>query len=294
MILSMTGYGAAECVDDGVSCAVGIRSVNNRYLKLSIKTPEALQFLEPAIERQLKGRLARGTVSYSLRARRADDLGIAGFDVPTLQGYVDRMSRVRLPPGLQGTIDLVGLAQFLSSAEPIELGREHKERMARVVAELTDGALDSLIDMRRTEGQALRADLDESCEAIRGLLVAIRARAPMVVDEYHERLRARVQTLMSAGKFELEADALAREVAIFAERCDVNEEVSRLSSHLDQFGQVCDRGEQAGRTLDFLAQELLREANTIASKSNDAAITRNVVDIKGRIDRLKEQVQNVE
>jgi len=93
---------------------------------------------------------------------------------------------------------------------------------------------------------------------------------------------------------QLEADALAREVAIYAERCDVNEEVSRLSSHLDQFEQICDRGEQAGRTLDFLSQELLREANTIASKSNDATITRNVVEIKGRIDRLKEQAQNVE
>jgi len=148
--------------------------------------------------------------------------------------------------------------------------------------------------MRRVEGKALREDLHESCHAIRELLASVRERAPAVVDEYHERLHTRVSTLMSTGKFELEADALAREVAIYAERCDVNEEVSRLSSHLDQFEQICDRGEQAGRTLDFLSQELLREANTIASKSNDATITRNVVEIKGRIDRLKEQAQNVE
>jgi uncharacterized protein (TIGR00255 family) len=100
--------------------------------------------------------------------------------------------------------------------------------------------------------------------------------------------------LMNASKLELEADALAREVAIYAERCDVNEELSRLTSHLDQFASICDRGDQAGRTLEFVTQELLREANTIGSKSNDAAIARDVVEIKGRIDRLKEQVQNVE
>lgn len=294
MILSMTGYGAAECVDEGVSYALEIRTVNNRYLKLSVKLPERLQFLEPDIEKRLKARLARGTVTYALRAKRTDDLGGATFDVPALQDYVDRMSRVRMPEGIQGTIDLAGLAETLAGAGPIDLDPEHKNQSARVVADLSDRALDALTDMRRVEGKALRADLDESCVAIRRLLGSIRERAPLVVDEYHERLRTRVAMLMSAGKFELEADALAREVAIFAERCDVNEEVSRLTSHLDQFAEICDRGEQVGRTLDFLSQELLREANTIASKSNDAAITRNVVDIKGRIDRLKEQVQNVE
>jgi uncharacterized protein (TIGR00255 family) len=164
----------------------------------------------------------------------------------------------------------------------------------KTVSELTARAMTALIDMRREEGQALRRDLHESCRAIQGLLREIGERAPFVVAEYHERLRTRVGQLMAMGKFELEADALAREVAIYAERCDIHEELSRLSSHLEQFEQVCDRGENAGRTLDFLTQELLREANTIASKSNDALITRNVVEIKGRIDRLKEQVQNVE
>jgi len=125
-------------------------------------------------------------------------------------------------------------------------------------------------------------------------LVEIAKRAPGVIDEYHERLRSRVAALMEAGGFELQEDGLIREVAVFAERCDIAEEVTRIESHLMQFDELCARSEPVGRTLDFLTQELLREANTIASKSNDAAIARNIVEVKTIIDRLKEQVQNVE
>jgi uncharacterized protein (TIGR00255 family) len=294
MILSMTGYGAAERVDDGIGYAVAIRSVNNRFLKLTVKLPDWLQFLEPDMEKLLRSRLGRGSVLYSLRIKRADDPGGAGFDTSMLQEYVDRMASIRMPDGVQATIDLAGLAQLLTLTEPRSFDDEQRQHTLRVVTELTERAIDGLEEMRRVEGRALRQDLHETCQAIRGLLNTVRDRAPLVVNEYHERLRSRVALLMSTGKFELEADALAREVAIYAERCDVNEEVSRLTSHLDQFEQICDRGEQAGRTLDFLSQELLREANTIASKSNDAEIARCVVEIKGRIDRLKEQVQNVE
>jgi uncharacterized protein (TIGR00255 family) len=137
-------------------------------------------------------------------------------------------------------------------------------------------------------------DLYASLAGIRREVESVQGRAPMVVDEYHERLKARVGMLMQKGGFELQADGLMREVAIFAERCDIGEEINRLSSHLDQFVELCERGEQVGRTLDFLTQELLREANTIGSKSNDAVIARSVVTVKGLIDRLKEQVQNVE
>lgn len=294
MILSMTGYGAAECADDGVGYAVEIRSVNNRYLKLTIKLPEWLQFLEADIEKRLRARLARGSVLYTLRFRRTDGLGGPELDGAILQAYVDRLAAIRTPEGVQATIDLAALAQLVVQAGPGDLDAEQKQRVSAVVGELTDRALDALVDMRRIEGRALRDDLRESCTAIRAQLDVIRARAPLVVREYHERLRSRVNMLLSAGKFELEEDALAREVAVYAERCDVNEEVSRLTSHLDQFDRICERGEQAGRTLDFLTQELLREANTIESKSNDAEIARCVVEIKGRIDRLKEQVQNVE
>jgi len=293
MIVSMTGYGAAQFNENGVCYALELRSVNNRYLKLSIKLPEHLQFAESDIDKLLRHRLARGTVSCTLRVR-SDALTLKAVDVAALQRYVDVLSQVRLPSGVQPVIDLATVALLPGVSDPPDLDDEAKRRCVEMLTELTSRGLNALIDMRREEGQTLHDDLLSCSEAIRKHLALIAARAPNVIDEYRDRLRSRVATLMQGGGFQLEAEGLLREVAVYAERCDISEEINRLTSHLDQFAEVCDREEQVGRTLDFLAQELLREANTIGSKSNDAAITRNVVEIKGLIDRLKEQVQNVE
>jgi uncharacterized protein (TIGR00255 family) len=141
---------------------------------------------------------------------------------------------------------------------------------------------------------ALRKDLIGNCERIREVAAEIAVHAPNMVTEYQQKLRDRVELLLRDAKLELEKDALLRDVAVYADRCDIGEEIARLASHLDQFTKLCDSPELAGRKLDFLTQEMLRETNTIGSKSNNAAIARNVVEIKGSIDRLKEQVQNVE
>ena len=196
--------------------------------------------------------------------------------------------------GIPVTIDLGTLARLPGVCESPDLDDQAQGRACGVVALLTTTVLDALAAARAEEGKTLEADLLRCCDDIRTRLTEIAKRAPNVVNEYHERLKTRVNTLMQTGGFELEAEGLMREVAIYAERCDISEELARLTSHLDQAVQLCDRGERVGRTLDFLSQEMLREANTIASKSNDTAITRNVVEIKGMIDRLKEQVQNVE
>jgi uncharacterized protein (TIGR00255 family) len=293
MIVSMTGYGAAQHTENGVCHALELRSVNNRYLKLSIKLPEHLQFAESDIDKLLRHRLARGTVSYTVRVR-SDASMLKAVDLTALQRYVDVLSQVRLPSGVQPVIDLATVASLPGVSDPPDMDDEAKRRCVEVLTELTNRGLNALIDMRREEGRTLHDDLLVCSEAIRKHLSLIAARAPGVIDEYRERLRSRVATLMQGGGFQLEADGLLREIAVFAERCDISEEISRLTSHLDQFAEVCDRDEQVGRTLDFLAQEMLREANTIGSKSNDATIARNVVEIKGLIDRLKEQVQNVE
>lgn len=293
MIVSMTGYGAAQHTENGVSHALEIRSVNNRYLKLSIKLPEQLQFAESDIDKLLRNRLARGTISYTVRVR-GDASTLKAVDMTVLQQYVDVLSQVRLPAGVQPVIDLATAALLPGVSEPPDIDDEAKRCFVEMLTELTNRGLNALIDMRREEGRTLHEELLGCCEAIRNHLALIAARAPGVIDEYRERLRSRVAALMQGGGFQLEADGLLREVAVYAERCDISEEISRLNSHLEQFAEMCDRDEQVGRTLDFLAQELLREANTIGSKSNDAAIARSVVEIKGLIDRLKEQVQNVE
>jgi uncharacterized protein (TIGR00255 family) len=294
MIQSMTGYGAAEHAADGVSYALEIRGVNGRYLKLSIKLPELLQFAESAVDKLLKSRLARGSVTCILRVRSEGVAGAGTINVPALQHYLDQLSKVQLPAGVQAAVDLGTLAALPGVCQPPEVDEEAQQQQLEIIEDLASRALDAVIEMRRSEGQALRGDILDCCAAVRKELAEVTSRAPTVVDEYHERLRSRVEMLMQAGGFELEADGLMRDVAVFAERCDISEELTRLNAHLEQFAELCDREEAVGRTLDFLTQELLREANTIASKSNDAAIARSVVVIKGLIDRLKEQVQNVE
>lgn len=294
MIQSMTGYGAAELAENGVAYSLEVRAVNHRYLKLSIKQPEHLQFLETEIEKQLRSRLGRGSVSYTLRTRSELQPGLRTFNMEAVQHYVSLLSSVTVPDGVTPSIDLATVATLPGVCEGPELDEAARGKHAAVVTKLTDRALDAVIEMRAAEGKALRDDLQVCAAAIHKELERVAARAPVVIEEYHERLRQRVSVLVSAAKLELDADALTREVAVFADRADISEEIARLRSHLVQFDKICERNHAAGRTLDFLTQELLREANTIASKSNDAEIARGVVEIKRWIDRLKEQVQNVE
>ncbi len=195
---------------------------------------------------------------------------------------------------MKGTIDLGSLASLPGVCEQPVMDESEQARILEIVETLTREALTGLTQMRREEGAALREDLAKNCKSIRDELTIVEQRSPCVVEEYHERLKTRVGQLMKQGGYELEADGLMREVAIYAERCDISEELARLKSHLGQFDDLCENSGQVGRRLDFLAQELLREANTIASKSNDATIARSVVEIKAMIDRVKEQVQNVE
>jgi uncharacterized protein (TIGR00255 family) len=294
MIASMTGYGDAQASEDGVQYALELRSLNNRYFKVSIKLPEMLQFLESDVEKLLRTRLGRGSISFSLRLR-GDTAGTA-YEVNrgALTSYVEQMRALRPPDDVTVTIDLGTLLLVPGVCQPPQLDETLRQRYWQVVEKLTLQAMNGLIQMRRREGLTIREDLLASVAQLREHLTGIAARAPLVVEEYQRRLQARVAMLLSEARIELDRDTLMREVAIFAERCDINEEIARLTAHLDQFAELCDSREYAGRKLDFLAQELLREVNTVGSKSNDATIARSVVEMKGLIDRLKEQVQNVE
>ena len=199
-----------------------------------------------------------------------------------------------LPTNIATSMDLATLASLPGVCEVPPIDDESRDQVLGLAAELTNQALDVMVEMRQREGNTLRAELTSCCNEIRERVVQVASRAPLVIDEYHERLKTRVETLMKSSRLELESEGLMREVALYAERSDINEEVSRLRSHLDQFEELCEGGKPVGRTLEFLTQEMLREANTIASKSGDAAIARNIVEVKGLIDRLREQVQNVE
>ncbi|MBX3395039.1 MAG: YicC family protein [Phycisphaerae bacterium] len=295
MIQSMTGYGEVRWSADGVTYRVEIRCVNNRYFKASIKLPEPFGRYEADIDRLLRERLGRGSITFSLRIADESPSSACRINTDVLDDYVRQLTEVGKRYGL-ARIDFSRLLDAPGIMQVADIDDERLASQFKIVQTLADRAINGVIGMRKAEGEAMLRDLREHIGEIRSRLEEVRRRSPSVVLEYQKRLQSRVQQLldgMEGLNVQLHEDALAREVAIFAERCDVNEEVSRLSSHLDQFDTLCEAPEEAGRKMDFLSQEMLREANTIGSKSNDAELSKHVVAIKASVDRIKEQVQNV-
>ena len=293
MIISMTGFGDATAERDGTHYAVEIRSLNNRYFKPIIKLPETISGLEPELESMLREKLGRGSITYILKMR--SDSAEAAYHINTsaLKSYLEQLQAVK---GLDGLvqIDLASLVQLPGVCQEPRDETDEMERHGPVVRELTAKAIVKLNAMRSREGAQLFTELMRHVGVIASNLREIAKRAPSVVEDYHRRLSQRVNQLLSQAELKVNEPDLIKEVAVFAERADINEEIQRLTSHLDAFEQSCRESEHAGRKLDFITQEMLREANTIASKANDAQIARHIVEIKGAIDRLKEQVQNVE
>lgn len=289
MIRSMTGFGDASCEAHGAHYALELRSINNRYYKASIRLPEEVSALEPELDGLLRKRFNRGSITLTLGF--ADRSASTAHEVndAALRHYFEHLKNL----GLQ--IDAAALLSLPGVLQPPQRG-DLLERARPIVIKLTQQACDKLNQMREVEGRGLAEDLLAHGRVIRDRIEQIAVRGPSVVEDYHLRLRARMDQLLARAELKLSEVDLAKEVAVFAERCDIAEEVQRITAHLQQFEEIVHRddGEPAGRTLDFLAQELLREANTIGSKSNDATISRIIVEVKGLIDRIKEQVQNVE
>jgi len=294
MINSMTGYGSAQGRLSGVTYAVEISSVNNRYFKPSLRLPETLGFLEGDIEKELRRQLSRGTVNYVLRQKGAPVEALFEINERALATLLKRLGKLSPTGGVERELDLGGLLVLpgiLSPAVPIAAVAE---RIRRKVLTITRQAIKWLKAMRAAEGVAITKDLQCHCRAIKADLAQIQMRSAAGPQQYAEKLRKRVDELLTEAKLKLNDDTVAREVALFADRADISEEVARLDSHLVQFESGLKGNQQVGRKLDFICQEMLREANTIGSKASDADIVHLVVNIKCRIDRIKEQVQNVE
>ena len=290
----MTGYGEAQGEADGVSYAVEIKTVNNRYFKTIIKVPELATFLEEDIDKLLRNNISRGTVNYALRLKDTSANALFDIDEAALQAVMEKLSRAGSSAGINGAIDIGNLLTLPGIIRPELPDKERAGHIKKRVLEISQKALDKLKQMRATEGGYLEADIKKCCTAIEDDLKQIRSRSSIIMQEYAEKLKKRVNELLAHAELKIDEGILAREVAIFADRSDISEEVSRLDSHLQQFEQCCNGVDQAGRRLDFISQELLREANTIASKASDTETTRYVVNIKCQIDRIKEQVQNIE
>jgi uncharacterized protein (TIGR00255 family) len=294
MINSMTGYGEAEAQVSGVNYVVEIKALNNRYFKAIIRLPESVAFLEEEIEKLLRKNLSRGTVNYVLRLKGISVDALFSIDEEALRTVVEKLSRIGSSAGTGGTIDIGGLLSLPGIIRPITPDEDTAEHISKKVLEISQLALEKLKQMRAAEGTALEADLKKYCKAIEKNLKRIRARNVPVLQGYAKKLKKRADELLVGARLKLDEETLAREVAIFADRSDISEEIARLDSHMQQFAEICQAKGQVGRKLEFISQEMLREANTIASKAYDAEITRCVLDIKCQVDRIKEQVQNVE
>jgi uncharacterized protein (TIGR00255 family) len=293
MLRSMTGFGNAHGRVEGVEYDVEARSVNHRFFKADLNLPECWSSAEADVERILRAKIARGSVVLTVRMKVPDEQAAYRVNVAALQSYLEQLRPLEVEGNPMMRVELGQLMQLPGVCESPRIN-ELLERSREGLMALVEQAADRLVEMRRHEGQVLKADLLAQCEAISKGLVEVAALAPQVVRDYQQRLADRVAELTGSGRIAVDPDVVAREVAIFAERCDVAEELSRLSGHVKHFRQGLTSGEPSGRRMDFLAQEMLREANTIASKANNGEIARVAVDIKTAIDRIKEQVQNVE
>lgn len=294
MIRSMTGYGEASAQTGAVQYFLEARSLNNKYFKAIIRLPEEFQGLEAELESRLRARLTRGSVT--LTGTCTDTSASAAFEINhrALERYIEQISKT--PQVASGRVP-VDVGALLNLPGVLQPPAEEAEKLAHArdaFNALLDKALDDLIAMRRREGQALEKDLLAQGDLIADRLASIAERAPERIAEYEKRLQERIQMLLTNATIAPQPMDVIREIAVFAERADIAEEVTRLGGHIEQFRELLDGNDDrpVGRTLDFLAQEMLREANTIASKSSDRLISRHTVEIKGAIDRIKEQVQN--
>lgn len=294
MINSMTGYGSSEGRLKDFGFTVEIRAVNNRYLKTRIKLPESITFLEDEIDKLLAKNLCRGTINYTLRLKEASSSALFNVDQTALRSLAEQLGKISSSADINFQVDVASLLALPGILIPVVPTNEQAERIKVEVLRVSQAAIDKLKQMRIAEGKILAADLDVNCSAIESCLEQIRTRVDVVLAEYADKLGKRVGELLAGAGVQLDQELVAREVAIFAERSDVSEELSRLSSHLQQFAAARQSDGSGGRRLDFLTQEMLREANTIASKASNAEIIHWVVDVKCHIDRIKEQVQNIE
>jgi uncharacterized protein (TIGR00255 family) len=290
---SMTGYGKGTVNGDDFSVSVDLKTVNNRFLDIHLRVGAELSALETTIKRRISSRLSRGRVDVTVSIERSAQVAYE-LNRPLIAGYVSALKQMQQDFGIGGDLDINVLARIPGALQPARNGID--ERMIAALEQAVDQALDELEKMRQQEGAALCNELRERLQKIEALVPTIESAAAGLADAYRLRLQKRIGELLNRGGQVVEIDParLAQEVAYLADRSDVSEEMVRLRSHLAQFNDALNSESETGKMLDFLLQELNREANTTLSKSTDLAIKEAGLAIKAEVEKLREQVQNVE
>ena len=294
MIKSMTGFGRGEYTDGKRNITVEIKSVNHRYSDISVKMPRRYGFAEDKVKSAVKEKLRRGKADVSIMVENIteNDINIK-LNQPIAKQYYDNLKALQESFDLSGEISLQLLSTMPDVMKAIA-DVEDEEEITRALLIPVSQAVANLESMREIEGEKLAADLIEKGKKIKSILDKIEERAPGVVRDYTSRLRERIAELLD-GSVTVPEERILTEAAIFADKCSIDEEITRLNSHLTQLEKILKEGKEAeGKKLDFLVQEMNREANTIGSKANDITITNYMLEIKSEIEKIREQVQNIE
>ena len=294
MLLSMTGHGEAHSQQDGLAVSMEVRTINNKYFKLTVRAADCYGALEPQIEAVVRERIRRGTVQVTLRVDRESSPEDYRLNETVLASYRQQLEQIEKHLQFTEPIRLESLLVLPGVVEERAAFHEVTDTEWQAVEKMLVAALDNLAAMRQDEGRAMTADLKANCGQIARELEQVAQRAPAVVDSYRTRLLDRLNKMLAEHGVQVAAADVVREVGMFAERGDISEEIVRLRSHLEQFDTFMQMPESSGRKLEFLTQEMFRETNTIGSKANDAEIARHVIEIKAAIERIREMIQNVE
>ncbi len=292
MIRSMTGFGRAERVTEGMSVTVEIRSVNHRYFEFSCRTPRAYGYLDEKLKNYLQSCISRGKVDVNLWIETVDRPGSEVLINHSLaESYVKALKELAERYDLRDDMTAGSLARY-PDILTVHHEPEDEELVWNIVRSVTDEALSAFVSMREREGAKLREDVLSRAETILENVAFIEERSPKTVKEHMDKVEARMRELLNGAA--VDEQRLLTEAAVYADKIAVAEETVRLRSHFEQLVQLMNSSESIGRKLDFLVQEINRETNTIGSKSGDLSITRKVVDIKAEIEKIREQIQNIE
>jgi len=296
VLLSMTGFGEARTQTDGLGVAAEVRALNNRHLKVTVRGTDPYPMFEAEVEKVVRRHVRRGTVTVHVRVERPARPSDLTLNAPALATYLRQIRAACADAGtpefaaplLAGVLALPGVAP-----EPRHFGAPPEDEWP-VVERTLDAALGKLDAMRREEGEAMAAELLAHHRTVAAELDEVRRLLPGVTADYRQRLLDRIRQAVADAGVVVEPDHLIREVALFADRTDVSEEVTRLAAHLAQFADLVRKGDEAGRKLEFVIQEMGREANTLGSKAGDVTVSRHVFEIKATLEKVRELVQNVE
>lgn len=292
MIKSMTGYGRAVKTIDGREITAEIRSVNNRYLDCTVKMPRLYGYAEDAVKARIKGAVARGKVDVFIAVNMMEDTQLrVGLNRPVLEGYLSAMRAIASEYSVRDDISVTALSR-LPDVFTVEKAEDDEEKLTGDILSVVDEALEKYTAMRTAEGAALEADVRSRAATVLSLVEKVEQRSPVTLAEYRTRLTEKMQEVLQSTS--IDEGRILQEAAIYADKIAVDEETVRLRSHLAQLDSMLTGGGAIGRKLDFLLQEFNREANTIGSKGNDLEQARTVVEIKAELEKIREQIQNIE